>query len=107
VSTPESVTVTFRLTVTGPVPADATFGLQDGIVGGAQHAIYLCSLVYDGYPMCMSGGTYDDVWTGSPGTRLSYDFWRELDVNGTREEMESGELTVGVTDQVVLVTYAF
>lgn len=107
VSTPGSVTVTFRLTLTGPLPSDATFTLQDGIVGGAQHAIYLCSSVYDGYPTCASGGTYDDVWIGPPGTRLSYRFWRELDVNGTEEAMEAGELTAGLTGQVVSVTYDF
>lgn len=106
-SAPGSVTVTFRLTLTGPVPADATFALQDGIVGGEQHAIYLCSSVYDGYPICTSGGTYEDVWPVAPGTRLSYFFWRELDVNGAQEDMEAGEFTVGATGQVVSVTYNF
>lgn len=104
VSTPESVSVTFRLTLTGVVPSDATFALQAGIVDGAQHAIYLCSY-YGGYPICESGGTYDDVWSGPPGTRLSYRFWRELDANGAEEAMKAGELAVGLTDQVVSVTY--
>jgi hypothetical protein len=106
VSTPGSVTVTFRLTLTGQVPPDAAFALQDGIVDGAQHAIYLCSY-YGGYPICESGGTYDDVWSGPPGTRLSYRFWRELNASGTGEAMEAGVLTVGLTGQVVSVTYDF
>jgi hypothetical protein len=99
--------VTFRLTLAGPVPADATFALQDGIVGGEQHAIYLCSSVYPGYPICASGGTYEDVWPVPPGTRVSYRFWRELDVNGTSEEIEAAEFMVGGADQVILVTYTF
>jgi hypothetical protein len=106
-STPGSVTVTFRLTLTGPVPSDATFALQDGELDGAQHAIYLCSSVYEGYPTCADGGTYDDVWIGPPGTQLTYRFWRELDVNGTEEAIEAGEVTVALTGQIVSVTYDF
>jgi len=105
-STPGAVTVTLRLTLTGPVPADAVFAVQDGVVGGAQHAIYLCSY-YGGYAACASGGTYQDALAFPPGTQVSYRFWRELDVNGASEEIEAGELTVGLTDQIVLVTYDF
>ena len=38
---------------------------------------------------------------------MTYRFWRELDVNGTNEEIEAGELTVGVADEVVSVSYDF
>jgi hypothetical protein len=100
------VTVTFRLTLTGSVPGDATFGVQDGIVGAEQHAIYFCSY-YGGYPACTSGGTYEDVLLVPPGTQLSYAFWRELDANGTQEAMDAGTFTVGGTGQVVSDTYAF
>lgn len=78
------------------------------MVGGAQHAIYLCSSVHGGYyPICASGGTYEQAWAGPPGTRLSYRFWRELDVNGAQEDIEAGELAVGLTGQTVSVTYDF
>jgi hypothetical protein len=105
-SIPATVTVTFRLTLRGPVPDDAVFAIQDGDADGAQHAIYLCSY-YGGWPVCARGESYEDVWTGLPGTRLTYDFWRELDMDGTQEQMNQGELTVGPNDQVVSVTYSF
>ena len=99
------MTITFRLELSGPVPDDAVFALQSGMAGGAQHAIYLCSY-YGGYPACTSSESYDDVLTVPAGTQLMYQFWRELDVNGTNEEMDGGELTAEA-DQVVLVTYEF
>jgi hypothetical protein len=104
---PGSVTVTFRLTLTGPVPADAAFAVGDGIVGLEQHAVYLCVYYGGTAPPCASGGSYDDAWSVPPGTRLSYFFWRELGVNGGQEDMERGEFTVGATGQVVSVTYNF
>jgi hypothetical protein len=106
VSTPETVTVTFRLLLTGPVPEDAAFALESGIVGDGGGAIYLCSY-YGGWPVCASGETYDEAYGFAPGTRVRYRFWRELDVNGTSEEIEAGELTVGLIDQVIPVSYAF
>lgn len=105
-SPPESVTVTFRLTLAGPVPDDAVFALQTGIVGGGGGANYLCSY-YGGYPGCAAGETYEEAYDFAPGTRVSYRFWRELDVNGTSEELEAGEVTVGPIDQTISVSYAF
>ena len=104
VSIPESVTVTFRLTLTGPVPADAAFALQSGVVGGEGGAVYLCSY-YGGWPVCESGGIYGEAYAFPPGTQVGYRFWRELDVNGASEEIEAGELTVGLAEQVVSVSY--
>ena len=105
-SLPALVIVTFRLTLAGPVPADAAFALQSGIVGGEGGANYLCSY-YGGWPVCESGGTYEEAHLFAPGTRVSYRFWRELDVNGTSEEIEAAEFTVGGADQVISVTYTF
>ncbi len=104
VSPPESVTVAFRLTLTGSVPDDAGFALQTGIVGGGGGANYLCSY-YGGYPVCAAGETYEEAHDFAPGTRVSYRFWRELDVNGTSEELEAGEVTVGPIDQTISVSY--
>ena len=87
------------------MPADAVFALQSGLADGAQHAIYLCSY-YGGYPACTSGESYDDVLTVPAGTHLMYQFWRELDVNGTNEEMDGDQL-IAEADRVILVTYAF
>jgi hypothetical protein len=106
VSTDGSVSVTFRLTLSGPVPDDAVFALQTGIVGGGEGANYLCSY-YGGYPACAAGETYEETYEFAPGTRVSYQFWRELDVNGTSEELEAGEVTVGPIDQGISVSYAF
>lgn len=103
---PSPVSVTFRLTLTGGVPGDAAFAVQDGYAQGGQHAVYLCSY-YGGYPTCESSGAYDDVGEFRWGAQLSYRFWRELDANGATEEIGSGELTAGTTDQVVPVVYAF
>lgn len=36
---------------------------------------------------------------------MHYRFWRELDANGGTEEIEAGEITVGVTDELVSVSY--
>jgi hypothetical protein len=102
-----SATVTFRLTLTGTAPSEATFALQDGDASGSQHAIYLCSSSYPGYPKCVSGGSYDDVWVGPPGTELTYSFWRELDVNGTKEPMQTGTVTAASTEQILSVSYEF
>ena len=105
VSAPEFVTVTFRLLLTGSVPADASFALESGPVGGGGGAVYLCSY-YGGWPVCASSGTYEEELAFfSPGTRVRYRFWRELDVNGATEEIEAGEFTVGLTDQVISVSY--
>jgi hypothetical protein len=101
-----SVTVTFRLTVTGPVPDDAAFALQTGIVGEGGGANYLCSY-YGGYPICAAGETYEEAHDFAPGTKVSYRFWRELDADGATEEIEASELTVGPIDQVISVSYAF
>jgi hypothetical protein len=86
------------------VPADAAFALESGIVGGGGGAIHLCSY-YGGWPVCESGGTYEETISFAPGTQVRYRFWRELDVDGAQEEIEAGELTVGVTDEVVSVSY--
>jgi hypothetical protein len=106
VSVPTSVTVTFQLTLSGAVPDDAAFALQTGIVGAGGGANYLCSY-YGGYPVCAAGEPYEEAHDFAPGTRVSYRFWRELDVNGTSEEIEASEVTVGLIDQVISVTYAF
>jgi uncharacterized protein YceK len=106
VSLPGSVTITFRLTLTGAMPDDAVFALQTGIVGVGGGANYLCSY-YGGYPVCAAGATYDEVHAFAPGTRVAYRFWRELDVNGTSEEIEASDITVGITDQVISVGYDF
>jgi hypothetical protein len=106
VSPPGSVTLTFRLTLTGPVPADAAFALQTGIVGSGGAANYLCSY-YGGYPVCTAAETYEEAHDFAPGTQVSYRFWRELDPNGATEEIEASEVTVGPIDQVISVTYAF
>ena len=103
---PASAAVTFRLILRGPVPDDASFAIQDGVADGPQHAIYLCSY-YGGWPACGRGEAYEDVWTGAPGSRLSYTIWRELDTDGRREVLKRGELVVGPTDQVTSVTYQF
>jgi hypothetical protein len=109
-SSPGSVTVTFRLTLTGPVPDDAAFALQTVIVGagivGNGGANYLCSY-YGGYPVCAAGETFEESHDFAPGTQVSYRFWRELDVDGATEEIEASEVTVGSTDQVISVSYAF
>jgi len=105
-SSPGSVTVTFRLTVTGPAPDDAAFALQTGIVGEGGGANYLCSY-YGGYPICAAGETYEEAHDFAPGTKVSYRFWRELDADGATEEIEASELTVGPIDQVISVSYAF
>jgi hypothetical protein len=105
-SAPGSVTVTFRLTLTGPVPDDAAFALQTGIVGDGGGANYLCSY-YGGYPLCAAGDTYEESHDFAPGTQVSYRFWRELDADGATEEIETGEITVGSTDQEISVSYAF
>lgn len=106
VSTPGSVTVTFRLTLTGAVPNDAAFAWEIHIVGYEGGANYFCQ-DYVGWPVCESGGTYEEALSVPPGTRLSYWFRRQLDVTGASEEIEAGELTVGMTEQVVSVTYDF
>jgi hypothetical protein len=36
---------------------------------------------------------------------VAYRFWRELDVNGTSEEIEASEVTLGAIDEVISVTY--
>jgi hypothetical protein len=105
-SAPGSVTVTFRLTLTGPVPDDAAFALQTGIVGDGGGANYLCSY-YGGYPVCAAGEIFEESHDFAPGTQVSYRFWRELDANGATEEIEASEITVGASDQEISVSYAF
>jgi hypothetical protein len=105
-SPPTSVTLTFRLTLTGPVPDDAAFALQTGIVGESGGANYLCSY-YGGYPVCAAGEPYEEAHDFAPGTQVSYRFWRELDADGATEEIEASEVTVDPIDQVISVSYAF
>jgi len=76
------------------------------VVGGGGGANYLCSY-YGGWPICESDAAYEEAFEVAPGTQMTYRFWRELDVNGTNEEIEAGELTVGVADEVVSVSYDF
>lgn len=105
VSIPELVVVRFRLTLTGTMPADAAFALETGRVGEEGAAVYLCAY-YGGWPVCDSEQrTYEEALSFPPGTQVHYRFWRELDVNGATEEIEAGEITVGVTDEVVSVSY--
>ena len=103
-SVPELVFVTFRLMLTGTVPADAAFAIQSGEVGKEGGAVYLCSY-YGGWPVCESGTIYDEMLSFAPGARVTYRFWRELDINGAVEEIKTDEFTVGTADQVVLVSY--
>jgi hypothetical protein len=102
---PESVTVTFRLSIRGQPPADAAFAIESGAEGGGG-AVYLCSY-YGGWPVCAAEGVYRERLAFPPGTEVRYRFWRELDLNGTTEELKHGELTVGVTNQVVSQVYDF
>ena len=103
---PGSVNVTFRITLTGTVPSNAAFAIQSGAVGMEGGAIYLCSY-YGGWPVCKTGASYEEVLTFLPGTRVQYRFWRELNVNGSNEEIKTAEITVSSTDMVVAVTYHF
>lgn len=104
-SIPELVLVTFQLTLTGTMPADAAFAIETGQIGEEGAAVYLCAY-YGGWPVCdINQGIYHEQLAFAPGTRVHYRFWRELDINGAVEEIEAGEITVGVTDQVVPVSY--
>jgi hypothetical protein len=102
---PEMVLVRFRLTLTGTVPDDAAFAVETEQVGEEGAAVYLCAY-YAGWPICdVNQGTYEELYRFPPGARVHYRFWRELDPNGAVEEIESGEITVGATDEVVSVGY--
>jgi hypothetical protein len=103
-SGPRLVSVTFRLTLTGTVPADAAFAIESGEIGKEGGAVYLCSY-YGGWPLCEIGKAFDEVVSFPADAVVHYRIWRELDVTGTSVEVESGELAVGTTDQVVPVTY--
>ena len=97
--------MTFRLSLTGSVPADAAFAIQDGVLGGGQTRRTCARTTADTLPV--AGRAYDDVWTGAAGSLLSYRIWRELDANGATEEVEAGEVTADNTDQIVSVGYEF
>jgi hypothetical protein len=110
-ASPDGITqVTIQLTLNGTVPSDAVFALQTSFVPpggqGSGGAIYLCSY-YGGWPVCESGHTYSESYEFPTGSEVTFRVWRELDADGTAEDVESGELTLDDDDRVVTIEYDF
>lgn len=104
-SPPALVRITFQISLDGSVPDDAVFALET-TSGGGGGAIYLCSY-YGGWDLCESGHTYAEAYSFAPGSEVHYRFWRELDLDGASQEIEEGQLTVGLIDRVIAVDYEF